>query len=1377
MDEILRVKEELAESYIKEFKKELGFLKWWIFSMFEKKVKWLLLSEDDLWDNIDSIWLNFFEKLIVSISPSTAEKIFKFIKEKQEKLQKAKTSWELNDLKNDVVSDNNEWDEVSWINNEWEAAWWTNNEWDDAWWNNTNTNTEKDNKSINSVAWWAIAGGAWWAVILGIDKYWKNVDINKIKKLHPEVDNKTTKELFEKMKWDFDDLSKNLEKQASNPKITKLMRKNILKSSKEFEKASKELDKWWIEAFDAWRKLWNKLPDSIIKSISPKESKLLLWLGDDVLDQIKNMDDIADIQKLLKSKWISWIWDETLKVLKSTTNLWEMKLMVNCLSRATTLRNVLRSVKSVALLDVIFLWVDVWMYLDTKEEAELLEKVNFLRADAMKNKAMVQFWLGWVGTAILSIGTTILVSYITAWTAVGTVVPWIGNAIWFIAWALVAWTSILVTNIIEKQHEKRDAYLKNEEDYKREYRSEIKQSILQVIAAKEWNFNSSLRNKIEKQRWNDIQTVQDWLRALIWLEEYDNSEYYLLQKWYESGLSQEEFCKNLDAQNLDLYNKQVEIINKKIDIRMEYIKKYMYQNKSSKEYQKFINDIETGKWISALEQILAESELYANMKDDSKDQYVLWCSDIQDYKKKYWEKLKSENNQLFDIFEEKIKDNVQLSWIHSWVVSYEYVLDQNKNDPEIAWNYDSFKKNADFIKKYYVYKTLWLSYEEKNSFKLSYSDFDYNYIESLLKDPSKIDNTVIYNTEQIKNYFDSWELDNKLESYTEVSDSLWQNIIYRIAKEIHWYKWSNDQVLLMWFFSEEKKNNLWIYYDYQWRINVHKTRILTNDVSFKLSDFDTQSWYDRILKYFWDSYENFDSVLDHVDEQININYKDKINEIMKEEKSYKNPEVKKQIENEVLNYIKQNSSNISESYPSVVWYLDIPYHMQIKAQKAGIWNLQKFMFKYVDGKFFAISTWNYITDTLNFDQTKTILNREYMKKLRNNLSSEEMQYVNYVGSAYQKLEQLRSIKWSWTKEDELDIPIEYERSISQMAKKRKDFKESLLYLDPVIVEEKLNDNYMLFHDYFESMYMWLLSVVDKNKISNDIDDVNYMSQAYNRLGRDIVSFDSKTNKISVTKWLLREWSEEKFHELINEKLYENKSLIEIFKEDEDKWKWLAKQIIKSILESVVVDIDDKWNISDINNWYFNYIDEKKLEKSLSINLSKNKYFKWVDYNSSNITVNQKSVNSLDEDSDKVWSKVWDITEKIEKTLPNVDRSGKRWNIKFDMENNTIISRDNNVNIEIIWEKIKIKWLNIEFDIYQWICVANLINRFKYKYPNTHDFYFGSRLWSGMDYGIYKSENWVDTQIIDLDTIKEKFPSIIDKNNDVGSEFMKYINSI
>jgi hypothetical protein len=59
----------------------------------------MMTSDTPLGTSLDTSKLNFREKILVNVSPSTAEKVFTFIKEKQEKIQKAKTEQELDSLK------------------------------------------------------------------------------------------------------------------------------------------------------------------------------------------------------------------------------------------------------------------------------------------------------------------------------------------------------------------------------------------------------------------------------------------------------------------------------------------------------------------------------------------------------------------------------------------------------------------------------------------------------------------------------------------------------------------------------------------------------------------------------------------------------------------------------------------------------------------------------------------------------------------------------------------------------------------------------------------------------------------------------------------------------------------------------------------------------------------------------------------------------------------------------------------------------------------------------------------------------------------------------------------------------------------------------
>jgi hypothetical protein len=56
------------------------------------------------------------------------------------------------------------------------------------------------------------------------------------------------------------------------------------------------------------------------------------------------------------------------------------------------------------------------------------------------------------------------------------------------------------------------------------------------------------------------------------------------------------------------------------------------------------------------------------------------------------------------------------------------------------------------IKKYYAYKTLGFTYEERNISKLNYAEFDYNYIDSILIDINNINLRPSYDQEKIKDY-------------------------------------------------------------------------------------------------------------------------------------------------------------------------------------------------------------------------------------------------------------------------------------------------------------------------------------------------------------------------------------------------------------------------------------------------------------------------------------------------------------------------------------------------------------------------------------------------------------------------------------------------
>ncbi|MEI8091843.1 MAG: hypothetical protein WCG98_06600 [bacterium] len=63
-------------------------------------------------------------------------------------------------------------------------------------------------------------------------------------------------------------------------------------------------------------------------------------------------------------------------------------------------------------------------------------------------------------------------------------------------------------------------------------------------------------------------------------------------------------------------------------------------------------------------------------------------------------------------------------------------------------------------------------------------------------------------------------------------------------------------------------------------------------------------------------------------------------------------------------------------------------------------------------------------------------------------------------------------------------------------------KKNLLSCDPTIaVNDMLKAQYQVYHDYFENMYMAILSEVSIHKYSNDIDGYSYMMSVMDKMQR------------------------------------------------------------------------------------------------------------------------------------------------------------------------------------------------------------------------------------------------------------------------------------
>ncbi|MEI7919071.1 MAG: hypothetical protein WCH65_02400 [bacterium] len=98
----------------------------------------------------------------------------------------------------------------------------------------------------------------------------------------------------------------------------------------------------------------------------------------------------------------------------------------------------------------------------------------------------------------------------------------------------------------------------------------------------------------------------------------------------------------------------------------------------------------------------------------------------------------------------------------------------------------AMKKNMELIKRFYEYKSIDLSTEQQQSLSISFRALDAVMIEKILIS-GEFQNVgaLSRNSTEAKTYFVQDLAQDRRDTKVESSDKVGQNIIYRIAKEIH----------------------------------------------------------------------------------------------------------------------------------------------------------------------------------------------------------------------------------------------------------------------------------------------------------------------------------------------------------------------------------------------------------------------------------------------------------------------------------------------------------------------------------------------------------------------------------------------------------------
>lgn len=1458
-----KIKWEIADGYLKKFKDEL----WWFKSLkilpMEGKIKKMMISdaevdEDNLKDVED---LGRWRNVLWFITPKISSDILDFLKEKQKLIIEAETENKLEELKNEVVfgkitketEEKTETKEDTTTKDTTTAVTPMEKESAEKTEEKTDDKTGSRNSVENGVLVWVTGATAYKTMEKTVTKY---NDMKLKDKMDFKVSTESAKTEIGKMKTQMDNMVEETKNATKNPKLSRSVRKNLEKSSKKFAEVAESLgDEEVISARDARGKLGKDIPQEMLNTIDPNTAKAFSELDDAVFEQIAKTKNVDEITEILTKNGIKDMKPEMVNVLKNMDDAANIKAFSKVLRYGKKLSPLMKGLSCVSAVDLLFFWFDVRMRNESMNEADFIAKVNEARASVKRSRANFELFMGAVSIALEL--WIILTCSAVGWTA-WSVVPGIGNAVGFVVGLVVGVVTFVIQDMVgQLYYDKLDFYTQNREDYIKQDRTNIKQAILQCAKEQEVDANPSLTDEALNEK--GINTFQDAWEALIFQEELDkydkgllpaDDKFPLIKARNTSWSIKSDYVAELSAEDKVKWDAEREKMDKRIANRMAYVKKFITKENSTEKYERFMENIQANTWLSYIEKIVGESDVYVEM-NDPKNEYITggFSWNVNEYRTKLEDDLKAEYPDEFATFDalytsDKSKVDYICTGAKEYVISDESIF----TETELT----AIKKNQEFLKKFYHYKNLWLTIENTSNVTVSYMDYDYNYLERVLMDFDQLEVMSNFNDKNVKDYFtkSTW-LESRLKTDYQVSSSTWQNILYRMAREFHGYSWNNDMFELMSFYDEASDDTKGIYYDNERMVNNDENtfgwdrrynqnqgmfflggvipnaiinRFSTIDRDWELDDIDKKNMTaDEVYSKF-DGVLMLDSKVDVADKEAVEEFKAEIKKIIEEEIAAKAPEKKKEVEQEIADFVKTQSKALGDTSEvaedgsltytgtTTSWYVEIPYNLVIKAKKAKIGDIEKFLFKYEDGKIVAVSSKQYVDVTLDFDTAE--VSYEKVTPLRETLTDEENKVIAKVEGVKKRLDALRGVESAREDEifggheDEIDIPVEIEREMTKKAYERENLKESLLYLNVTESKSKLLENRSTYYNYFNSTYMGMLGTISQFTRNDNLWSFTRMSQARAWIGKERYKLDDAGN-ITFDHLDLEDDEKEYILEYIQKSYqWETKTVAELLKstsEDEKaKGERMLDQIMVSVFESETLFMDEKiGNIRQINQQKDSY--DADVEKRVQANLGDATYVNVIDtltaIDETKVKTQTPEIKEVSKVEKEIYTEVNEVLATIIETMNNVDRWYGRGELKFvadDKETTDtkivgkIVSRwaETKVTVDTVNKTYSIDGLGYTFkdgtvqflnktyavsNMKEWAYTASLINWIKGKYLKEHpdkkwEFFFGSWSW-----GLFVENGLNDTDILDDDTIEEKFHRM---NSESGqTTFLNFANSL
>lgn len=1360
---IEQLKSEISEKYLDDFKEQLWFLKSLVLLPIKDDIKKILSWEANLpqkFDEVKEFW--WWKNIINFVTPDIANQIFTFMKEKRTEIETRKTEEELQALKNEVLtgikiqgketpqilasSSSSNQENMQAVLQAGEVAWDPHQKSDPQFLSHDkkekHTQESEKDSPAKSMAMGVAAGVAGDWATLGLDRVIRGYETRNItKNLSPE-------QIKDQLNWALETMKKQrnaLESRLSSKQL-KVLDKNIDELSKGFANFDKEA----IDLLKSWDSLGGKIPNKILfhLGLDPKTLKQISLLSDQLIGKSP-----AEIQAILKSNNILNVGDDLVESFSKAASKAELESMCTLLSRGTKLNRAIKTFKGAMLFDMACLWFDVYVYLEDNKEADLIAKVNEMRASNKYTRANVQLGIGVVSVAIEAL--LMCTSLWSAWWPIGALIwAWVGG--------LTAAAAIGVDTLY---FDVKDFYLQNKEDFLRQKRSQLNQTILQWLYNKE-NWNTTLNEKLwAPELTQKDKSLNDAIWSMLFIDELENGDLWgssqILFSYLQSGKKKADFESGLSQQERQIFDLERKQVEEKVKQRFDYLKTFF-------ESGDVVRKIEKWGGMQYLDNLVNQSRVYQTLKSQNKwNTNLNFNQNLDLYQKEYFKDFSPEKIKKLQNLEKTNPELYQEILVTSDLSS---LLSADEED-------QNYTENVKLVKAMQDWEKL-ITWDGFARLQIPDSNKNVAFIENLLRKDFDLSQT---------QYPQIWKEDvativeNRQERRwnLNVSDDPMQNVLYRLACELYGYTGENDKAQLMQFYSEDVANNHGIYFSSERKLNKDwlidggiDTRLVSG---FPASQLDVK--VDQIMKKdFKTSTSSIDTPTENIDANLQKEFENKIRAILKSELSYRTVEKQNEVKNQIFAFVSKNAQGGK--------YIELPYYLLLQAKKAGFWDLQRQFFTMKNSKLETLV----LKSELN---EKKILNAEvsYLSPQRENFSDEEQALIARVEAAHQQLSQLQEVESSFSKEDELDMPKEIELLIADKYKEREKFKTDILYYDASVVgTSEILKQYESFATYFENLYLWIMLSLTNFK-TNDVDSFALYNAALFYGEWDFFSADGTFDEKKITSFPYLQNAKVKDYYLSSIKTQKvwSKTIEQLRKSEDPKekaiWRQASKLILSTMLSESLLGKNSDWKIAAIKvggNWWDTdaisaLLNPNKLSEKIKKRLLKLPNIPVLDTQKiQKLKESPVRVKVMPNSQKEAIKQINPLQEQIEATSPNIVWQNQRGNIIYDPERAVLKSWWHTIKLAEKSEKFYLDKLDLWLSLKEVLRLANFANWIKKTYKRVRIAFEIEGLHDALvakNQGIF----WSDTEIISQDTLKERCP--IAKDDAVAQKIASWLTEM